>query len=69
MSSKLKENVGIVQTLNRIMDDDSTIIVELSLFTSNMKKEFCGVFNFFLSFKKIYEKRKTHNMLSLMLDS
>jgi len=69
MSSKLKENVVIVQTLNQFMDDDSTITLELSLFTSNMKKEFCGVFNSFLSFKKKHEKKKAHNMLSLMLDS
>jgi hypothetical protein len=50
MSSKLKENVGIVQTLNQFMHDDSTIILELSLFTSNMKKEVCGVFDSFLLF-------------------
>jgi hypothetical protein len=50
MSSKLKENVGIVQTLNQFMDDDSTITFELSLFISNMKEEVCGVLNSFLSF-------------------
>jgi hypothetical protein len=26
-----------------------------------------GVFNFFLSFLRTYEEKKTHNMLSLML--
>jgi hypothetical protein len=50
------------------MDDDSTIILKLSLFTSKIKKEVCGVFDSFLSFLKNYEERKAHNMLSLMLD-
>jgi hypothetical protein len=50
------------------MDDDSTIILELSLFTSNIKKEVCGVLDSFLSFLKNYEERKAHNMFSLMLD-
>jgi hypothetical protein len=50
MSSKLKEIVGIVQTLNQFMDDDSAITLELSLFTSSMKKKVCGVLNSFLSF-------------------
>jgi hypothetical protein len=50
------------------MDDDSTIILELFLFTSNIKKKVCGVLDSFLSFLKNYEERKTHNMFSLMLD-
>ncbi len=51
------------------MDDDFAITLELSLFTSNMKKEVCGVFNSFLSFLNKYEEIIAHNMLSLMLDS
>jgi hypothetical protein len=50
------------------MDDDSTIIFELFLFTYNIKREVCGVLDSFLSFLKNYEERKAHNMLSLMLD-
>jgi len=50
------------------MDDDFTITLKLSLFTSNIKKEVCGVLDSFLSFLKTYEERKTHNMFSLMLD-
>jgi len=38
MSSKLKEDVGIVQNLDQFMDDDFAIILELSLFASNIKK-------------------------------
>jgi hypothetical protein len=40
------------------MDDDFAIILELSLFDSNIKKEVCGVFDSFLSFIKKYEERK-----------
>jgi hypothetical protein len=67
MGSKLKEDVGIAQTLNQFMDDDFAIILELSLFISNIKKEVCSVFDSFLSFLRKYEK-KAHNMFLLMLD-
>ncbi len=50
------------------MIDDSLLIFELSLFTSNIKNFFCDVFDFFLSLKKKYEEKKTHNMFSLMLN-
>jgi hypothetical protein len=65
MNSKLKEDVGIIHNLNQFMDDDSTIILELSLFTSDIKKEVCGVLDFFLSFLRNSEKRKAHNMFFL----
>jgi hypothetical protein len=58
MSSKLKEDVGIVQNLDQFMNDDSTITFKLFLFTSNIKKEVCSVLDSFLSFLKNYEKRK-----------
>jgi hypothetical protein len=48
------------------MDDDSTIILEFSLFAFNVKKEIFGVLDFFLSFLRKYEKRKAHNMLLMM---
>jgi hypothetical protein len=54
MGSKLKENVGIAQTLNQFMDNDFAIILELSLFISNIKKKVCGVFDSFLSFLRKY---------------
>jgi hypothetical protein len=53
MSSKLEEGVGIVQTLNQFMDDDFVIILELSLFDFNIKKEVCGVLLFPFISKKI----------------
>ncbi len=66
MSSK--EDVGIVLNLDQFINDDSIIILELSLFAYNMKVEVCGVLDSFLSFLRKYEEKKTHNMLSLMLD-
>jgi hypothetical protein len=42
--------------------------LELFLFASNIKKEVCVVFDFFLSFLRKYKKRKTHNMFLLLLD-
>lgn len=61
MNYKVKE-VGIV------MDGWwSNVVIELSLL-ANIKKEVCDVLDFVLSFLKSYEKKKTHNMLSLMLD-
>jgi hypothetical protein len=56
MGSKVKEDVGIAQTLNQFMNDDFAIILELSLFISNIKKEVC-VLDSFLSFLRKYEKK------------
>jgi hypothetical protein len=68
MNSKLKEDVGIIHNLNQFMDDDCAITLELSLFTSNIKKEICGVLDSFLSFLRNFEEKKAHNMFSLMLN-
>ncbi len=38
------------------------------MFTSNIKREICGVLDDFLLFFKNYEKNKSHNILSFMLD-
>jgi hypothetical protein len=66
-SFKLKK-VGIALALNQLMDDDFGIAFELSLLTSNVKN-LRSLFDSFLSFLRTYERRKTHNMFSLMLDS
>jgi hypothetical protein len=50
------------------MDDDSIVNDELFLLASNIRREVIDVLDFFLSFLKAYDKRKTHNMISLMLD-
>jgi len=50
------------------MDDDLVIGDELSLLVFNIRREAINVLDFFLSFLRVYDKRKTHNMISLMLN-
>jgi len=50
------------------MDDDSIVSDELSLLGFNIRREVINVLDYFLSFLKIYDKRKGHNMISLMLN-
>jgi hypothetical protein len=46
------------------MDNDSIVNDKLYLLVFNISKEVFNVFSFF----KVYDKRKAHNMISLMLD-
>jgi hypothetical protein len=69
MSFKLKKKVGITLALDHLMDDDNNFTFEFSLLGSNIKKEVCGVFDYFLSFLKRNDERKIHNMFLLMLYS
>jgi len=50
------------------MEDEFGFANELTLLASNIRKEVCGVLIFFLSVLRKYEEKKTHNMVSLMLD-
>jgi hypothetical protein len=50
------------------MDDDSIINDELSLLASNNRREVINVLDVFFSLLNVYDKKKTHNMISLMLD-
>jgi hypothetical protein len=50
------------------MEDGYVVANELALLALTLVKEFCGVFDSFFSFLKKYEGKKTHNMVSLMLD-
>jgi hypothetical protein len=68
MSLKLKEENKIILSFESLMEDDSIICDELSLLASNIKREVINVLNSFLSLLKKYEKKKVHNMISLMLD-
>jgi hypothetical protein len=47
---KIKEAIINPSTLVNLIDDDSRIIFELSLFISNIRKEVCGVLDSFISF-------------------
>jgi hypothetical protein len=68
MSLKFKEENQVLPSFESLMDDDSIANDELSLLASNIKREVINMLDFFLSFLKVYDKRKTHNMISLMLD-
>jgi uncharacterized protein YktA (UPF0223 family) len=58
----------VLPSFESLMDDYSIISDELSLLASNTRREVINVLDFFLSFLKVYDKRKGHNMTSLMLD-
>jgi hypothetical protein len=65
---KIKEEVTNQPSQVNLIDDDFSIILELSLFAWNIKREVCSVLKKFLFRKKRFEERKVHNMLSLMLN-
>jgi hypothetical protein len=68
MSLKLKEENQIIPSFESLMEDDSIVSNELSLPTSNVKREVINVLDSFFSFLKKYENKKAHNVISLMLD-
>jgi len=68
MNFKFKEGFGVSSNLEDLIYDDPIVALELSLLTSNIRREVFGVLNGFLSFFKKYEKNKTNNILSFMLD-
>jgi hypothetical protein len=68
MSLKLKVRPNILPSPQNLKEKESIIVDELTSFTYNNRKEICVVLKSFLSFFKIFEKNKTHNMFSLMLD-
>jgi len=53
-----REKIKISSIVNNLMNNDFKVTFELSLLVSNIKKGMCGMLNSFLSFKKIYEKKK-----------
>ncbi len=63
-----KLKIRISSNLEDLIDDDLVVTLELSLLTSNIKREICGVLIGFLLFFKKYEENKAHNILSFMLD-
>jgi hypothetical protein len=59
MSLKLEAKNKIILSFESVMEDDSIIFVELSLLASNIRREVINVLDFFLSFLKKYEKKKS----------
>jgi hypothetical protein len=68
MNLKLKEENQVFLSFEILMDDDSIIVNLLALMVSNIRREICGVLDFFLSFLTKYKNKKNHNLISLMLD-
>ncbi len=68
MRLKLKEENKIIPSFESLMEDDSIISKELFLLASNVIREVITVLDSFLSLLKKYEKKKVHNMISLMLN-
>jgi hypothetical protein len=54
--------------MDNLMEDGFGVALELSMITSNIKKEGCGVLYGFLSFLMKYIKKNTHNMFLKLLD-
>jgi hypothetical protein len=69
MRLKFREKIINPSTLVSLIDDDFGIAFELSLFTSNIKRQVCVVLDSFLPYLRKFGKRKTHNILYLMIDS
>jgi hypothetical protein len=68
MKLKFKEENEVVPSFESVMDDNSVVNDELFLLASNIKREVINVLDSFLSFLKVYDKRKAHNMISFVLD-
>jgi hypothetical protein len=67
LSLVVSEN-QILPSFESLMDDDSIVNDELYLLVFNIIREVINVLDSFLSFLKVYDKRKSHNMISLMLN-
>lgn len=68
MSLKFKDEIEIIISFDGLMEEDASVVLELTCLISNIKKEVARVLNYFPSFQRKYEENKIHNMLSLMLD-
>ncbi len=66
MSLKLKEENQILPSFESLMDDDSIVNDELSSLAFNIRREVINVMDSFLSFLKVYDKKKSHNMIYLI---
>jgi hypothetical protein len=68
MNLKPKKENQVLPSMESLMDDDSIVNDELFLLASNIRREVINLLDSFLSFLKVYDKRKCHNMTSLMLN-
>jgi hypothetical protein len=68
MNLKLMGKNQVFPLFESLMDDDLIISDELSLLASNIRREVINVLDSFLSFSRVYDKKKTHNMIFLTLN-
>jgi hypothetical protein len=68
MNLKLMEENQVLPLFESLMDDDLVVSAKLSLLASNIKREVINVMDSFISFLKVYDKKKTHNMIFLTLN-
>jgi len=66
MSLKLKEENQILPSFESLTDDNSIVNDELSSLAFNIRREVINVMDSFLSFLKVYDKKKSHNMIYLI---
>jgi hypothetical protein len=69
MILKLKNVHDVLPSLQNLMEEESIVVDELTLFASNMKKGVCVVLESFLSFLRKFEKNKVHNILFVVVRS
>jgi hypothetical protein len=68
MSLKFREENQVLPSFESLMDNDSIVNDKLYLLAFNIRKDVINVLDSFFSFFKVYDKRKAHNMISLMLN-
>ncbi len=68
ISLKFRDEIETIISFDGLMEDDASVVLELTCLVSNLRKEVARVFTSFLSFLRKYEEKKTRNLLSFMLD-
>jgi hypothetical protein len=63
MNLKLRKENQVLPLFESLMDDDLVVCNELFLLNSNIRREVINVMDYFISFFKVYDKKKTHNMI------
>ncbi len=67
MSLKFKDEIDSA-TFDNLIKEDENVVYELSCLVSNIKKKVIGVLDFFSFLLKRIWRKKSYNMLSLMLN-
>ncbi len=68
MIHKAKDEMHLKPSFESLMNDDIRLFLKLATIAYNIKLKAFGVLDYFLSFLRTYEEKKTCNMLSMMFD-